>query len=69
MPVMWAAAGVQDSNPVCEWLVTACGDIQDPVDLHGGVISASVAARTGLQALRNIFKEWGIMSEGNLILW
>ena len=69
VPMMWAAAGVQDSNPVCEWLVTACGDIQEPVDFHGGIISASVAARTGLQVLRNFFRECGIMSEGDLTLW
>ena len=41
VPVMWAAARVQDSNPVGEWLVTACGDIQEPVEFHGGIISAS----------------------------
>ena len=69
VPVMWAAAGVLDSNPVCEWLVTACGDIPEPVDFHGGIVSASVAARTGLQALRSVFREWGIKSEGDLTLW
>ena len=43
--------------------MTACGDIPEPVDFHGGIVSASVAARTGLQ------REWGIMSEGDLTLW
>ena len=49
--------------------MTACGDIQEPVEFHGGIISASVAPRTGLQALRNVFREWGIMSEADLTLW
>ena len=31
VPVMWAAAGVQDSNPVCVWLVTACGNSPEPI--------------------------------------
>ena len=53
---MGAAAGVQDTIPVAEWLVTACGDIEEPVEFHGGIISASVAARTLLQVLRNVFR-------------
>ena len=49
------SAGVQDSSRVTEWLVASCGEVQEPVEFHGGIKSASVAVRTGLQVLRNVF--------------
>ena len=58
-PEMW-----QSASEICQQ-----GDIQEPVEFHGGIISASVAVRTGWQSLRNVFREWGIASDGDLPLW
>ena len=46
VPLMWAAAGGDDTNPVLDWLVERLRSCE-PVVHYGGSMEASVAVRTG----------------------
>ena len=68
VPLMWAAAGGDDTNPVLDWLVERLRSC-DRVVHYGGSMEASVAVRTGWLALRGAMRSWEVHSREELPIW
>ena len=66
-PTLWGAVGVEQSEPVLEWLTSIASAIQEPVEFHGSRTSASEALRMGLAARR--MRSWGISCTEQLTTW
>ena len=62
VPLLWSAAGEEQTTPMVEWLVTTASTIPVPVQFHGGQDLASESVRTGWAALRAVLRSWGIQS-------
>ena len=69
VPLMWAAAGHQESCPLLEWLISATSGMEEPIHFIGGNLSASAAVRAGWTALRQAMRLWGVQSQLELSEW
>ena len=69
VPLIWAAAGDDDTNPVLEWLGARALTIQEAVPFHGGQTEPSQALRLGWVALREVFRNWGVRTREDLTNW
>ena len=69
VPLMWSAAGSQESGVVVEWLITSCAEITEPVEFHGGQVTCGKAAHVGWTALREVFRTWNVHETGDLTFW
>ena len=69
VPLMWAAAGGDDSTPVLDRLVERLVLCPQPLEHYGGHMAASVAVRTGWLALRDAMRSWGIQTREDLSTW
>ena len=59
VPLMWSAAGQEDSSLLLDWLVgRLVGSRQ--LAFHEGTINAEEAVLSGWLALRSVFKTWSI---------
>ena len=69
VPLLWSAAGEDQSVPIVEWLATTASAIGEPVQFHGGQASGGDSLRTGWAALRSVMRSWGIHSQDQLTQW
>ena len=69
VPLMWSAAGSEESGVVVEWLITSCEEITEPVELHGGQVTCGEAVQVGWTALREVFRSWNVHATGDLTIW
>ena len=47
VPLMWGAAGEEQTIPVLDWLVATTTDMDGAVEFHDGAISPVDAVRSG----------------------
>ena len=68
VPLIWSAAGHDDSSPVLDWLA---GSLTGAPRLafHDGAIDAPDAVRNGWSALRTVFRMWSIHEREDLTGW
>lgn len=69
VPIMWAAAGVEDTTPVLRWLHSVVALMTNDVDLAGTVCSGSTALHAGWLTLRRALRSWGVQSQQDLADW
>ena len=69
VPLFWAAAGDDDTNPVFEWLSERAQGMQEAVLFHEGQTEPSQALRLGWVALREVFRNWGVRTREDLTSW
>ena len=69
VPLIWAASGSEETNPVLQWLVAATSAVEEPIEFYEGGIIASDAVRTGWNALRAVLRGWGVTEREGLSTW
>ena len=69
MPLLWSAAGVDETSPVLDWLASVAGTMHQAVEFHVGVVNPADAVRVGFAVLRTAMRSWGISSPPDLSLW
>ena len=58
MPLLWSAAGEDQSVPIVEWLATTASAIREPVQFHGEQASGGDSLGTSWAALRSVMRSW-----------
>ena len=69
VPLLWAAAGAEPTNPVLNWLRACVAGIVEPISFHGGECSATEALAVGFNVLRATMRSWGISNPEDLSEW
>ena len=67
VPLMWAAAGQEESSPVLDWLCRVSHGGR--VGFQEGIINAQEAVRDGWTAMRSVFRMWSIHEREDLTMW
>ena len=64
VPLIWAASGSEETNPVLQWLVAAASAVEEPIEFYEGGILASDP-----DALRAALRGWGVTEREGLSTW
>ena len=69
VPLIWGAAGTDETTPVFEWLMGEASRVPDQVQFHDGHTDVCNAVREGWHALREVMRMWGIEDRSDLSEW
>ena len=69
VPLIWAAAGVEDTVPVLGYLATTAAAIPYPIDIAGQSMPAKEGLAYAWRSLRQTFRDWGVNTPDQLADW
>ena len=69
VPLIWGAAGTDETTPVFDWLMGEASRVPDQVQFHDGHTDVCNAVREGWHALREVMRTWGIENRCDLSDW
>ena len=69
VPLIWSAAGTDETTPVLEWLIGEGSRVPDQVQFYDGHTDVGNAVRQGWNALREVMRTWGIADRSDLSEW
>ena len=69
VPLIWSAAGAEDTTTVLEWLAGCAETMDEEVDFYEGRVNPADAVRVGWTALRAALRSWGVSCQDDLTQW
>ena len=59
VPLLWSAAGVEETSPVLDWLASVAGTMHQDVEFHEGVVNFVDAVRVGFCSSEDSYEVLG----------
>ena len=69
VPLLWCAAGAEDTTPVLDWLAACAETMDEEVDFFEGRVNPADAVRVAWTALRAALRSWGASGQEDLTQW
>ena len=68
VPLLWCAAGAEDTTPVLDWLAACAETMDEEVDFFEGRVNPADAVRVGWTALRAALRSWGVGRSHSMVV-